>query len=240
MPEATYEKKYLEWKNWREETFAFLDKGTKSYFDVEISHALGRNINNIKVLEIGFGHGQFLEYTRQKGWEVIGIEINPEALSRARDNGFVVFHSDELGKIESCEFDLIVMFDVLEHIHADDAIELLNTLRPLLSVHGKMILRFPNGVSPLSLPLQNGDYTHVNYIGADKIKFMAAQSGMDVEGIFSQARAIRLRKPIESIIKLSIVMLHAIINKLISWAFYGGSNVLFSSLNLIVILRQKP
>jgi 2-polyprenyl-3-methyl-5-hydroxy-6-metoxy-1,4-benzoquinol methylase len=239
MVKAIYDNGYLEWKNWQEVKFASPDEGTIAYFDSEMRRAVGISVNEICVLEIGFGNGNFLQYARQKNWRITGTEMNLEAVGRAKDNGFEALHSSELMTLKGRKYDLIVMFDVLEHIDFNEAIELLKGLRTLLKADGKMLLRFPNGDSPLSLPLQNGDPTHVNYIGADKIRFMSAQSGLEVKAVFRQSRALQLSRPIQAILKLLMITFQAAVDKFVSWAFYGGAKTLFSSLNLVVILRHR-
>lgn len=240
MAKAIYDDGYLEWKNWQETEFASPDETTIAYFDSEMRRTLGSNVNELRVLEIGFGNGNFLQYAKERNWRITGTEMNPEAIARAKDRGFEALHSSQLTTLEGEEFDLIVMFDVLEHIDFYEAIGLLKGLRSLLCADGKMLLRFPNGDSPLSLPLQNGDPTHVNYIGADKIRFMSAQSGFEVEAVLKQARAFQRSRPIQAIFKLLMITFHVAVDTIVSWAFYGGAKTLFSSLNLIVILRRRP
>jgi 2-polyprenyl-3-methyl-5-hydroxy-6-metoxy-1,4-benzoquinol methylase len=49
-------------------------------------------------------------------WDVRGTEINEDLVSIAKQNGFKVTHAADLSKFNDSTYDLIVAFDVLEHI----------------------------------------------------------------------------------------------------------------------------
>ena len=71
-----------------------------------------------RLLEVGCATGDFLEKMSQKGWDVTGIEPSEFAANHARAQGFNV-HS---GSLEAAppppdEYDLVVGWMVLEHLH---------------------------------------------------------------------------------------------------------------------------
>ena len=43
-----------------------------------------------------------------------------------------------------------------------------------------MVLRFPEGASPLSMPNQNGDFTHVTYLTRSKLESLATTAGLRI------------------------------------------------------------
>ena len=113
------------------------------------------------------------------GWDVFGVELNDNLISSAKKAGFEV-KPDDLIKFEKSEFDLIVAFDVIEHVEQSEILDFLVTYKSLLADSGKVLLRFPNGDSPLGLQLQNGDPTHKTWIGSNKIQYFAEMCGFEV------------------------------------------------------------
>ena len=106
-------KSYQEWKNWTDEDFALVSIEEQLYFS-----KLRRKfklVNNLDVLEIGFGNGSFLDFSRKVGWNISGVELHPNLISIATRDGFEVF--DNIYEIpKNNKYDLIVALDVLEHI----------------------------------------------------------------------------------------------------------------------------
>lgn len=74
-------KSYVTFKNWDgcssampEEDFAYIA-------------AVGRCVVPARILEIGFGNGQFMDWARAKGFQIAGVEIIPEMIDAARQRG---------------------------------------------------------------------------------------------------------------------------------------------------------
>lgn len=71
-----------------------------------------------KALEIGCASGRFLSKLHAKGWAVTGVEFSPSAAEEARRSGFTVFQGPlEEIELPTAEYDLIVGWMVLEHLH---------------------------------------------------------------------------------------------------------------------------
>jgi 2-polyprenyl-3-methyl-5-hydroxy-6-metoxy-1,4-benzoquinol methylase len=143
-----------------------------------------------KVLEIGFDNGHFLAYAREKGWNITGTEMNEGQVEVARELGFNVILAHELNRLDQEQFDLIVAFDVLEHIQQDNLPEFLVTIRRLLRLNGIFLARFPNGDSPFGLETQYGDITHVTVIGRGKIEYFSKQTGFHILYFGGEAQPI--------------------------------------------------
>ena len=77
-------------------------------------------------------------------------------------------------------FDLIVAFDVFEHIDPHESIGFLRTLTSKLADGGALLLRFPNVDTWIGNPFQYGDVTHVNAIGALKMQYYAKEAGLAI------------------------------------------------------------
>lgn len=99
---------------------------------------------NCKILEIGPGPGILLKELKLKGFDVCGFEISTEQRKLSKKHTDVKILDVDLRtnipKIE--KFDLICMFQVLEHI--DEPIRFLNNVKKLLKNNGTLIIEVPN------------------------------------------------------------------------------------------------
>ena len=83
-----------------------------------IKKHLGSDNGEVRVLDIGCAAGYFLEVAQENGWRAQGIELSPYMSAYARDKrGLDV----QTGTIEEADlplgaFDLITMWDVIEHV----------------------------------------------------------------------------------------------------------------------------
>jgi len=97
-----------------------------------------------RLLDVGCGNGQFLARMRELGWEVMGVEPDPEAVRIARERfGLEVVQGtlEEAGLSEG-SFDVITMNHVIEHV--PDPVATLSECRRLLRPGGKLIVVTPN------------------------------------------------------------------------------------------------
>jgi SAM-dependent methyltransferase len=168
--------RYVEWKDWKEDAFGRADKRHGRYFDWHVARALGGRAP-AEVLEIGFGNGEFLGYCRERGCRVWAVELDGQLRERATRAGFDT--AADLDALPAgASFDLIALFDVLEHIPADRLIPFSQQLAARLRPEGALLLRVPNGDSPFGRRHQHGDLTHVTSFGEYKLRQLAALCGL--------------------------------------------------------------
>jgi len=168
---------YEDWKDWKNEDFGTTTPKDKAYFS-KIKSKFNLN-GKLSVLEIGFGNGNFLNYCKNNNWDVCGVEIIQELLDRAASAGFTVYNN--IDNIPDKTFDLVVCLDVLEHIDQDQVVNFLNNIKNILNDNGSLIIRTPNGASPLGLANQHGDITHVNIVTATKIEYWTNSAGLTLQ-----------------------------------------------------------
>ncbi|MCK5110281.1 MAG: class I SAM-dependent methyltransferase [Arcobacteraceae bacterium] len=226
---------YEQWKDWDKNNFAITSNHERAYFN-EILKSFNLN-DKINILEIGFGNGSFLGFANEQGWNVTGIEVIPELLKRAKDNGFEVFNNIEEITTDN-QFDLIVMFDVLEHIEQDKIIYFFNLLSKYLDDKGSIILRVPNGTSPFGLSNQYGDVTHCTVVTDAKLNYWTKYSKLYVNyingDIYPFIYKHNLKKAFSKILKH---ILHAISEKIVRWVYAPQPKGVLSS-NLFAILKK--
>lgn len=101
-----------------------------------------------RALDVGCGSGRLLGRLARVGWEVEGVEWDPEAARVARSSGFPV-HVGGAGTLPASlgPYHLMVMVHVLEHLPRP--VEGLANLRELLAPGGRIVVVYPNPESLL-------------------------------------------------------------------------------------------
>jgi len=231
---------YSQWKGWgRDHRFGDFTPGDADYFGRELRNALaGNDVRD--VLEIGFGDGSFMGYAASRGWTVSGTELSDYKVTLGRDAGFDVHDADYAENLPDSSFDLIVAFDVLEHIPQDTIPEFLGTLASKLRPTGRMLLRYPNADSALSNPLQHGDPTHVTEIGYYKMTYFADASGLQILNYRAPVRRGFRSSVIHGLHRITagpIVAASAAVRKAL---YFPGMPIVLSSFNAVCTLGRTP
>ena len=173
----TENENYINWKGWDASSFAFTSNLEKAYFE-NIFKLIDLKSSS-RILEIGFGNGSFMGYARDNSHLCDGVESNKNLVNIAIEHEFSVFKS--IFEIESNkQYDLIVLFDVIEHIPKADIQEFIFKIETLLNDSGSIFLRFPNGASPFGLANQHGDITHCNIITIPKLNYWCHNSNLEI------------------------------------------------------------
>ena len=96
------------------------------------------------LLDVGCATGNYLAEMRQLGWQVSGVEIQPEAAEYARRRfGLNVLTGDLLSNdFPDNTFDVLTMWDVLEHTH--NPLAILKEAKRLLKPDGITIFSIPD------------------------------------------------------------------------------------------------
>jgi 2-polyprenyl-3-methyl-5-hydroxy-6-metoxy-1,4-benzoquinol methylase len=211
------------------------DAEHREYFDR--IPALAKLPRNANLLEIGFGDGQFLRWGRQAGHNMVGVEIIPELVARARADGIPCFLGPlEPGALGERRFDAIIAFDVLEHLEIEQIIALVTNTRDHLDPTGFYLFRFPNAESPFGLGYQHGDITHRTALSAAMMTQIAQATDLRVAAIprprpYPRSLGRRLKRAAGYAVQVAI-------ERLLAFAYFGGEAHLEP--NLLVILRKAP
>lgn len=140
------------------------------------------DIKKSRVLDVGCGKAQFLFLLKRLGADVVGIEINEDAVSFSKQLGIKSIHS---GTIESFkgekQFDLITLNDIIEH--PLNPLELLRKTIKLLNTDGLLLIWTPNGDRPdgdsekVTLRV---DLEHLQYLGAKTLKYLTQSLPLEI------------------------------------------------------------
>lgn len=237
-----YGSDYLNWKSWDKQEFGVLSGTEERYFSAEIQR-VGMPINRgADVLEVGFGSGSFLAYAQKHHWNAWGTEVNMNLVELATEKGFNVRQTDSLSDFTDNSFDLVVAFDVLEHIPQTLLPQFLAEIKRVLKDNGIFIARFPNGDSPFGLRSQNGDLTHLTVIGSSKARQLAAKVNMDILFVGGEAMPIIGVSPAHFFHRIISWPIKQIVDLIVNLVFLPRARVAFCSQNITMIcsVRKRP
>jgi len=89
-----------------------------------------------RVLEVGCASGRFLEYLRQRGWEVHGLELQPKG------QPYIVAGDASRPWPFTCQYDVVIAAEVIEHLVDTDGF--LRECAAHVKPGGRLILTTPN------------------------------------------------------------------------------------------------
>jgi len=145
-------------------------------------------IKSGKLFDLGAGWGHFMLAGKELGYDVYGVEISEQPyLYCVNDLKLPVDHIDFFEMDEAKKFDVITMWDVLEHI--DKANDFLAKCSKLTKPDGYLFLQVPQIDSYFAKKHKDNwkmmGLDHVNYFGKDTITKILAHNGYEVVKIKS-------------------------------------------------------
>lgn len=226
----TFDQNYATWKGWR--TLFKCSQDDHMYFSGEFQSL---PVSGKKILEIGFGGGTFMRWSKDEGAQVSGCELIKELCDTGSSLGFDTRHGDlstfanELGL-----FDYIVAFDVLEHISPADLLPFFQQVHAMLTPSGTFVARVPNAGSPWGLPYQYGDITHISLLSPGRFQQLAQASEFRLAKCGNAFRVRRQGRKLTDTIRFFAMDLAALVfNKL------GGFWRLPLDPNIVAVLKKR-
>jgi len=140
-------------------------------------------ISSGKLLDVGCGWGHFLLAAQEEGFSVTGVELDEQAwLYSVQDLNLPVQRKDFFTFSDKDNFDLITMWDVLEHI--DDPVSFLKNAARLQKDGTYLVLQVPQIDSFVSRLMKKHwkmlGLDHVNYFSPQTIKILLNQCGYEM------------------------------------------------------------
>jgi SAM-dependent methyltransferase len=144
---------------------------------------------NNQLYDFGCGPGHFLDFARQQGWSVTGSEPATSAIEFAsKEYNLDLYTSlDEVRENEQTLFDVIVSFNVVEHLR--DPVSVIRSLRELLPENGLLAIRVPNDFSAIQEAAHKkvggkkwwiAIPDHINYFSFESLSNLLNREGFDV------------------------------------------------------------
>ena len=156
----------------------------------DITTGLRENGGGTRVLDVGCGQGELLQWLVEHGFEADGIEPSDDAAALARERGLnartatleeLLEDSDRLSA-----YDAVLLLNVLEHV--PDPVGMLEGIRRLLAPGGLLYIRVPNDFNALQTAAQRkldaepwwiAVPDHVNYFDVESLGAVTRRVGFD-------------------------------------------------------------
>jgi 2-polyprenyl-3-methyl-5-hydroxy-6-metoxy-1,4-benzoquinol methylase len=165
-----------------------------------------------KLLDVGCSTGAGLESAARNGWDVTGVEFSKPAAELARQRpGVKAVHDGPLQDTPIAEesFDVITLFDVIEHI--DTPRDTLSHIYRLLRPGGLLMMVTPDGASISTRLMKSRSphlfVEHVVLFSRKGMRFALQSAGFQV---------LRIRFALKRI-NLNMMVRHATIHKHLSF-----------------------
>ena len=135
-----------------------------------------------RVLDIGCGHGEFLQLLVEAGHEAVGVDIDPAMVAACSAQGLTAYEADVLDWLptQANSFDAIFSSNVVEHLDAKTVQQLIDGAYQALRPGGLLLIGTPN---PESLIVQFYEFwrdpTHVRLYSRQLLEFFFADAGFD-------------------------------------------------------------
>ncbi len=117
------------------------------------------------IIDLGCGSGALISLAKQMGYtNIVGVDRSQEQVAAAQQLGITEVRQGDLFDyargLPDASQDVIVAFDVIEHLSKNELITFVKEVLRLLRPGGRWILHTPNAESPLFGRIRYGDYTH--------------------------------------------------------------------------------
>ncbi len=144
------------------------------------------------ILDLGCGHGALLHFAQAAGYQnVAGVDESPAQIAAARALGIAgVREANLLEALRATGPEsqaAVVAFDVIEHLHKDELIDVVDEVRRVLKAGGRWIIHVPNGASPFGGIARYGDLTHELSFTPESITQLLFASGFRSVACFEDA-----------------------------------------------------
>lgn len=144
---------------------------------LEVLTRAARGVRPVRLLDFGCGNGEFVAMCNLHGFDAVGVDRS----TARQSNSLVPIHA-ELDEV-SGPFDVITMFEVLEHL--DGPREMLEVLTKLISPGGILVLETPDctgitDIKSLSDYRRIHPLEHINAFTPQTMQHLAERVGYDL------------------------------------------------------------
>ena len=187
-----YFRKQISYENYKDENVANAVRNGNNFVKIE-RHKLRYNLikkykSSGSLFDLGAGWGHFMLTGQMLGYDVFGIEISEQPyLYSKNDLKLPVDHIDFFDMKEDKKFDIVTMWDVLEHI--DKADDVIAKCARITAKDGYIVIQVPQIDSYFAKKHKDNwkmmGLDHVNYFGKKTITQLLKKHGYEVKTIKS-------------------------------------------------------
>ncbi|MCX5724498.1 MAG: methyltransferase domain-containing protein [Nitrospirae bacterium] len=231
---------YVGWKGWQGTDFGRCCTEDALYYEQELQASGMTSVLGLLVGELGYGNGAFAGWVQSAGGQWVGREAISELQHRAVGAGFKVIPSKEAFShaYGPGTFDLMVAFDVIEHLELDAIRSFLGEANEALRPGGLLLVRLPSGDSPFSLAIYRGDLTHRTLLGSGAIRQLALEAGFEVSQVRSPVLPLWGLGPLRAARRMAVRGLQTVVFSFIRQVLMGHGSAVISP-NMMVVLRKE-
>ncbi len=135
---------------------------------------------SLTLLDVGCGRGDFLMRASRCGYDVTGVDFDPETIDIARSRGMQAYVSDINNLSHLPQYDVVTLSHVIEHVK--DPVQSINQIYKRLKPGGYLYISTPNidssGRRVFKEKWRGCDFPrHLNFFNHDSLERLLTQAG---------------------------------------------------------------
>lgn len=144
-----------------------------------------------QILDVGCGHGAILYFLAEAGYtNVVGVDTSAEQIAMAHRLGIASAQHhwafDYIRSLAPGSLDMVVLFDILEHLERQELFDLLDEVHRVLRPGGTCLIHVPNGEGLFGMKIRFGDLTHVQAFTQSSMRQLLATIGFTEIACFEE------------------------------------------------------
>ena len=180
---AAYDLQWEQFHSSSKEEFEFYSKVSKKKFLPFLPIK-----KTSKILDVACGAGHFLYFLKKEGYtDVYGIDLSKEQLEIAKKMGITEVEEIDLFDYlhrHPEKYEMIVAFDIIEHLTKDEVFEFLDALYSALQPGGKVLIGTINAASLFGSGMVYMDFTHEQGFTPASLAQVLKLSGFENVGVY--------------------------------------------------------
>jgi len=135
-----------------------------------------------KILDLGCGSGTLLRFLKGAGYRhVSGVDTSPEQVAAAHQVGIEDVRQgdllDALRNLDKEALDVVVAFDVIEHLTKSELLELSDEVYRVLQTGGRWLIHAPNAAALFGSRVRYADLTHEQAFTKESLEQLIKAAG---------------------------------------------------------------
>jgi len=161
------------------------DSRRRAYYrwlDYKLKPFLADLAPDARIIELGCGVGDLLDYLKSRGFtDARGMDCCEAQVEIAQSQGHAALRADVFEYLDKVEepFDAALALDFIEHFTKDELLTLFDALRKTLKPGGRLILQTPNGEGLFAREVIYGDLTHLTVFTPRSLRQILAATGFE-------------------------------------------------------------